>query len=62
MPSTHVARPATRRSSRVAMLVGLVATVMVQSSSITTSLLVPLAGAGVLTLAQAYWLPGMIPG
>ncbi|MDX1674883.1 MAG: Na/Pi symporter, partial [Longimicrobiales bacterium] len=38
----------------VAMLVGLVATVMVQSSSITTSLLVPLAGAGILTLAQAF--------
>lgn len=38
----------------VAMLVGVIATVMVQSSSITTSLLVPLAGAGVLTLAQAF--------
>ena len=38
----------------IAMMVGLIATVMVQSSSITTSLLVPLAGAGVLTLAQAF--------
>ncbi len=38
----------------VSMLVGAVATVMVQSSSITTSLLVPLAGAGILTLAQAF--------
>ena len=38
----------------IAMVVGLIATVMVQSSSITTSLLVPLAGAGVLTLAQAF--------
>jgi sodium-dependent phosphate cotransporter len=38
----------------VAMAFGMVATVMVQSSSITTSLLVPLAGAGVLTLAQAF--------
>jgi solute carrier family 34 (sodium-dependent phosphate cotransporter) len=38
----------------IAMIVGVVATVMVQSSSITTSLLVPLAGAGVLTLAQAF--------
>lgn len=37
-----------------AMLVGMVATTMVQSSSITTSLLVPLAGAGVLTLPQAF--------
>jgi len=34
--------------------VGLVATVMVQSSSITTSLMVPLAGAGLLTLEQAF--------
>lgn len=38
----------------IAMAVGMIATVMVQSSSITTSLLVPLAGAGVLTLAQAF--------
>jgi sodium-dependent phosphate cotransporter len=37
-----------------AMLVGLVLTVMVQSSSITTSLAVPLAGAGILTLAQIF--------
>jgi len=37
-----------------AMLVGMIATAMVQSSSITTSLLVPLAGAGVLTLPQAF--------
>lgn len=38
----------------LAMAVGVVATVMVQSSSITTSLLVPLAGAGVLTLEHAF--------
>jgi sodium-dependent phosphate cotransporter len=38
----------------VAMLLGLIITVSVQSSSITTSLLVPLAGAGVLRLAQAF--------
>ncbi|MEJ2541250.1 MAG: Na/Pi symporter [Gemmatimonadota bacterium] len=38
----------------LAIAVGIVATVMVQSSSITTSLLVPLAGAGVLTLKQAF--------
>lgn len=37
-----------------ALLVGLVLTVMVQSSSITTSLAVPLAGAGILTLAQIF--------
>lgn len=41
-------------SAIIAMIVGVVATVMVQSSSITTSLLVPLAGAGVLTLSQAF--------
>ena len=35
-------------------LLGAVVTVMVQSSSITTSLLVPLAGAGLLTLEQAF--------
>ena len=37
-----------------AMLLGLVLTVMVQSSSITTSLAVPLAGAGILTLRQIF--------
>jgi sodium-dependent phosphate cotransporter len=41
-------------SAVIAMLVGVIATVMVQSSSITTSLLVPLAGAGVLSLSQAF--------
>lgn len=34
--------------------VGLFITVLVQSSSITTSLIIPLAGAGVLTLMQVY--------
>jgi sodium-dependent phosphate cotransporter len=42
------------RTPALAMLIGIIVTVMVQSSSITTSLLVPLAGAGVLTLAQAF--------
>ncbi len=37
-----------------ALLVGLLLTVMVQSSSITTSLAVPLAGAGLLTLTQIF--------
>lgn len=37
-----------------AMTVGLVTTVMVQSSSITTSILVPLIAAGVLTLPNAF--------
>jgi len=42
------------RTAVLAMLVGLVVTTMVQSSSITTSLLVPLVGAGVLTLEHAF--------
>ncbi len=41
-------------SALLSMLVGLVVTVMVQSSSITTSLLVPLAAAGLLRLEQAF--------
>lgn len=42
------------RKPVLAMIVGMVVTAMVQSSSITTSLLVPLAGAGLLTLVQAF--------
>lgn len=42
------------RNAWIAIAVGIIATVMVQSSSITTSLMVPLAGAGVLTLNQAF--------
>ena len=38
----------------LSMLVGLLVTVVVQSSFITTALLVPLAGAGLLTLEQAF--------
>lgn len=36
------------------MLIGVVVTVMVQSSSITTSILVPLAGAGLVTTSQIF--------
>jgi solute carrier family 34 (sodium-dependent phosphate cotransporter) len=42
------------QSAVVAIIAGVIVTVMVQSSSITTSLLVPLAGAGLLTLAQVF--------
>ncbi|MCK5618444.1 MAG: Na/Pi symporter [Candidatus Krumholzibacteria bacterium] len=42
------------RSAGRSFLLGLVLTVMVQSSSITTSLAVPLAGAGILTLVQIF--------
>lgn len=38
----------------VALLLGLVITIAVQSSSITTSILIPLAGAGVIALRNAY--------
>ena len=38
----------------VAMLFGAVMTVMVQSSSITTSMIVPLIGAGIITLEQVF--------
>lgn len=43
-----------RGGGAVALLLGLVITVAVQSSSITTSILIPLAGAGVITLRNAY--------
>lgn len=42
------------KNSFTALLLGLALTVMVQSSSITTSLVVPLAGAGILTLTQIF--------
>lgn len=42
------------RNAVLSMLVGAVVTVMVQSSSITTSVLVPLGGAGLLRLEQAF--------
>jgi sodium-dependent phosphate cotransporter len=38
----------------VAMMLGIIVTIAVQSSSITTSILVPLAASGVLTLRNAY--------
>lgn len=41
-------------SPLLAILVGIVATVAVQSSSITTSVLIPLAGAGIITLQQVF--------
>jgi sodium-dependent phosphate cotransporter len=42
------------RSPMAAVLAGLAMTVMVQSSSITTSVMVPLVGAGVVTLEQVF--------
>lgn len=42
------------QSGSVGIFVGIVVTVMVQSSSITTSLLIPLAGAGIITLEQVF--------
>jgi len=42
------------RTYFLSLLLGMIFTAIVQSSSITTSLIVPLAGAGVLTLNQIY--------
>ena len=42
------------KSGPLAMLLGLVVTVMVQSSSITTSLMIPLIGAGIVPLTAAF--------
>ncbi|MBN2489222.1 MAG: Na/Pi symporter, partial [Planctomycetes bacterium] len=42
------------RTTAHAMILGLVLTTVVQSSSVTTSLIVPLAGAGLLTLHQVF--------
>ena len=42
------------RTALRAFLVGIVLTILVQSSSITTSLVVPMAGAGLLTLEQIF--------
>jgi sodium-dependent phosphate cotransporter len=41
-------------SPYIGILIGIVVTVMVQSSSITTSVMVPLAGAGLVTLEQVF--------
>jgi solute carrier family 34 (sodium-dependent phosphate cotransporter) len=42
------------QNGSIGLVVGIVATIMVQSSSITTSLLIPLAGAGIITLEQVF--------
>lgn len=42
------------KSIALSVLIGMLVTVMVQSSSITTSLLVPLAGAGILSIHHAF--------
>lgn len=42
------------RNAGLAFLVGLILTFLVQSSSITTSLIIPLAGAGILSLRQIF--------
>ena len=42
------------RNALVAYLLGMMVTAMVQSSSVTTSLVVPLIGAGLLTIEQIY--------
>jgi len=47
-------RAAIGKNSALALLSGLVVTLIVQSSTLTTVLIVPLAGAGIMTLAQVY--------
>jgi sodium-dependent phosphate cotransporter len=42
------------RSAILGMIIGMIITAIVQSSSATTSLLVPLAGAGILTVEQIF--------
>lgn len=42
------------KSAFITIIIGMLLTMMVQSSSITTSLLVPMLGAGILTLENAY--------
>ncbi|UCC70992.1 MAG: Na/Pi symporter [Gemmatimonadota bacterium] len=42
------------KAPAIGIFLGILVTAMVQSSSITTSLLVPLAGAGIITLSQAF--------
>jgi sodium-dependent phosphate cotransporter len=42
------------RNDAVALLLGLLLTIMVQSSSVTTSLIVPLVGAGVISIYRCY--------
>jgi sodium-dependent phosphate cotransporter len=42
------------RNAAISMFVGLAITAVVQSSSVTTSLIVPMAAAGILTLEQVY--------
>jgi sodium-dependent phosphate cotransporter len=52
--SERIFHAALGRGPLLAIVVGAVITILVQSSSTTTSLVVPLAGAGILTLAQVY--------
>ena len=52
--STRIIYKATNINSYIAMCIGCGVTVLVQSSSITTSALVPLAGVGVLKLENMY--------
>lgn len=53
--STRIIYKATNIPGYLAILIGMGVTVLVQSSSITTSTLVPLAGIGVLKLEQMVW-------
>lgn len=52
--SQRLLRRATKLNPYVAMVVGMIVTILVQSSSITTSVLTPLVGVGVLPLEQMF--------
>ena len=53
-PMERLVESTLAKSGLLGILAGIFVTAAVQSSSITTSLLVPLAGAGILTLQQAF--------
>lgn len=52
--STRVIRKATTFNGYISMAVGCAITILVQSSSVTTSVLTPLVGIGVITVEQMY--------
>lgn len=52
--STRIIRKATDINGYISMLIGCGVTVLVQSSSVTTSVLTPLVGVGLITVEQMY--------
>ncbi len=52
--SQRILQLALEKSGYLAILIGVVLTVMVQSSSVTTSLMIPLAAAGIISINQVF--------